>query len=990
MRTFNRTPLTIDTTIKNLNKYSNQLKFNGIKLDNNIFDVDQESFTDTLNVYVNEQNTLVSREPLREVQLSSNVLPVGSVLVDTQTYKNITIYVSKNINNSYNIIAYDGITIKNLGITPTSYKITTFENLIIAFNDLGAKVLNINKYSDGWVDLSSSDYVEIPVTKITTGSSVEEFPKNQFTDAYENDYINVDNIVTALPADNTASITGEILTSNRKDILTNVNKPWILTKYRTIKQADLPNLTDSDEKGIITAAKDKVCIAFDNYVLISYNYGMSFTQVFYPTTSDIRIRSISEDGRAFFFVSTQGVYRLILDDLTNWTQISCKIWNSSSNVVTYSAIKSPVSIGTGTSMLSRHNYCFLNADTFGFAYSTVVNYLGNGTGTIYFKGSGMYKDNAALNNELQFVDINTTINDKIDSNLIKYGLKMFTSNDTPSKLVCITSQYNREDEPYFVVIQGRANNTILTHRDYLNNYILGDDEGMINRYFTINSIEAITSIGASEGGIGVKIIGVYNRQMSPGPYIAYTQYSLECMYYGQLAGQDYYITNFTNIKTIGPTNTNYFSRQEDFVPILLKDNVYITNKQYSTHREMTIIDATTNTYYNLPTINDINTVPDIRVSNGEGIYYLINKNNNTMFTNYVADTKVIYKYKYTTTTAFTKVPDIIYSGEQLFLTDNNKLQITDILKDNDNIYLNLTDINNQSFANDITGIINISTTETALFLQDNIYICTKVEDENLPNGFRYDYAKTRLSLGTKHPRSIINTLDGAYTIYATPRGLAIMSYQAYMATTDQTLEFVTDSIIELWNAFYAQSDFIACTQIDDYIFVYNQTNKYFMLDLRNMSWWRFEIPYNLKEIKSDQVNTTIISNKLYTFDNSDNRYFDANGERINWKLESQRLHFNLPNHYKNVKQLIFQLVESNTNKSTIKAQIKIYRKNVDYRPPEIVAFDIQEFRTFVKRFNYWKINELQWAIANDEETAIPSRLVLNGIGIKYEIGEEVR
>ena len=54
------------------------------------------------------------------------------------------------------------------------------------------------------------------------------------------------------------------------------------------------------------------------------------------------------------------------------------------------------------------------------------------------------------------------------------------------------------------------------------------------------------------------------------------------------------------------------------------------------------------------------------------------------------------------------------------------------------------------------------------------------------------------------------------------------------------------------------------------------------------------------------------------------------------------------------------------------------------------AFVIDEYRTFVKRFNYWKINELQWGIRNDDETAIPAQLILNGIDIKYEIGEEVR
>ena len=56
----------------------------------------------------------------------------------------------------------------------------------------------------------------------------------------------------------------------------------------------------------------------------------------------------------------------------------------------------------------------------------------------------------------------------------------------------------------------------------------------------------------------------------------------------------------------------------------------------------------------------------------------------------------------------------------------------------------------------------------------------------------------------------------------------------------------------------------------------------------------------------------------------------------------------------------------------------------------MIKFKIDEFKTVVKRFNYWKINELQWALSSDNNTSIPAQLILNGIDIKYEIGEEVR
>jgi hypothetical protein len=157
---------------------------------------------------------------------------------------------------------------------------------------------------------------------------------------------------------------------------------------------------------------------------------------------------------------------------------------------------------------------------------------------------------------------------------------------------------------------------------------------------------------------------------------------------------------------------------------------------------------------------------------------------------------------------------------------------------------------------------------------------------------------------------------------------------------------------------------------------------------------------------TDQIELRVISDNLYKFkqvnngtdkiedDYVDDKYYDVGNEPIRWMFMSQRLHFNLPNHYKNMKQLVFHLVQSTGHISTFNAQIKLYRNSVNYKDMEVIPFDfnfaVDEFRTFVKRFNYWKINMLQYGVANDDKAAVPARLVCNGIDIKYEIGDEVR
>jgi hypothetical protein len=435
-----------------------------------------------------------------------------------------------------------------------------------------------------------------------------------------------------------------------------------------------------------------------------------------------------------------------------------------------------------------------------------------------------------------------------------------------------------------------------------------------------------------------------------------------------------------------------------------------------------LVDYETNTTIKFPDVDDksISTYyprPKL-ATNGKGYFILYSTSEkidgpedyaNTyvdwIFTNIYADTdKIIITYTYNSDTKYVKVPTLTYSSSELFLAFDNTLMITKNIKDGSDIFFNLPKVYSQSFANTIKAIINISTTELALFFENGITICSKVTDDLL--GYNYNLAKTRLTLGTKFGDSVINTADGASTLYATPRGLAIMNYQAYMATTDQTLQFISDKIYAIWNKFYLSSENISLVQHGDYVFVYNTSNQYLMLDLRNYSWWKFEIPFNIKKIITDQIDLRVISDELYKFkrvnndtskiedDYVDNQYYDVDNEPIQWMFMSQRLHFNLPNHYKNMKQLVFHMIQSTGHISTFNAQVKLYRNSVNYKDMEVIPFDfnfaVDEFRTFVKRFNYWKINLLQYGVANDDKAAVPARLVCNGIDIKYEIGDEVR
>lgn len=361
----------------------------------------------------------------------------------------------------------------------------------------------------------------------------------------------------------------------------------------------------------------------------------------------------------------------------------------------------------------------------------------------------------------------------------------------------------------------------------------------------------------------------------------------------------------------------------------------------------------------------------------------------TLYTNKMLLTSnAVLTYTMLSDERYTQIPDVSHVNNELYLGFGNTLKITSNDRDGTDLKFNLPAINNHSFTSSVNGMINISTQQVAIFLANQIFLVVQVNDELL--GYRYDYYNTRLSTGIRSGDSVINTRDGAYTLFPTSQGLAFMNYQQNVAATDQVIDYVTKNINKIWRDFYKASTTIKLIQMNDFIFITNGTKDYLMLDLRGVIWWVFDSPVPIMKMIIDQAGLSIISNGLYIFDNHTINYRDLMTKDIDWYIESQPLHFKMPNHYKNIRQLIFQFKETTENEQTIVVQIKLYRKQITIREPDVVNFAVDGYRTFIKRFNYCKINELQWALSADFETEVPSQLKLNGITIKYERGDEVR
>lgn len=321
-------------------------------------------------------------------------------------------------------------------------------------------------------------------------------------------------------------------------------------------------------------------------------------------------------------------------------------------------------------------------------------------------------------------------------------------------------------------------------------------------------------------------------------------------------------------------------------------------------------------------------------------------------------------------------------------------------------------ISKQTFDNKITNLHNISTTEVALFTEKEIWYVsydgeTTVGDET---GV-YRYTKSRLSVGCKSGSDVITSFDGKYTIFPSSRGLVSMSYQDFIASTEQSLTYLSDTIytpfINYINEAESKNE-IKLFKFGYWILVYKQdSNRGYIFDTRNSSWWPISsVGKAIKFVDISDSVQLLSDGKMHSLNKADTNYFDYFDKKykVEWFIKSQKLHFNAINNYKHIVNMTFvsihntqalQASDVNVEDLDFKLQVNCYRKKVNGNVNEPddylnVNYKVESIRTFVQRLNYSKINEFQYQISYDDENAFEIPLSLNSISIKYKVGGQVR
>lgn len=311
--------------------------------------------------------------------------------------------------------------------------------------------------------------------------------------------------------------------------------------------------------------------------------------------------------------------------------------------------------------------------------------------------------------------------------------------------------------------------------------------------------------------------------------------------------------------------------------------------------------------------------------------------------------------------------------------------------------------NIQEFDYEITNLYPISTTEIAVFLQDSIYYVKPVTTTiNGIETIAYSYYKSRIPLGCEEGSEVITSYDNKYTMFVTKRGFVAMSYQDFIASDEQALTFLSDTIYDMFNEWNQGA--IKLFQYNFWIILYRtNTGKAFIFDMRGNSWWPIEYNSNVKKfIEIDRQPLLLSGLYLYKLDSSNDNYFDGNSlkdGRIDWFLSSQKLHLDAINYYKHIINLTFFGYNYGDKDVNVRFNLRVinYRKQTDTNETKsfsAVDYKIQLTRTFVTRINYYKVNQVQYILESsrdeDAEDKIPVPLSLTAISLKYLVTGQVR
>lgn len=328
----------------------------------------------------------------------------------------------------------------------------------------------------------------------------------------------------------------------------------------------------------------------------------------------------------------------------------------------------------------------------------------------------------------------------------------------------------------------------------------------------------------------------------------------------------------------------------------------------------------------------------------------------------------------------TFMPDTTCNAFRNLLSKNNKLYVAtkevdtkgQVYVQNQNVY---------EFEGDITEMSILSTTSVAIFLESQVYVLYENE------GLLY-LTRSKLQLGNKRGSDVLESYDGSSVFVTNLKGLTSLNYQDFVQSTEQIYTYLSENIMDDYDE-YAVSP-IKLFQYKDWIIMYRQdTNYFYLYDLRKNSWWKWTLPYPIQNLSFDDSLLLLLNGRIFTFDFSYNIYKDYGDQFIDWKIVTQRLHFNSPNNYKHVRS-VNVITGQPTKHIRYKLVYRNYRDINNTSENEVKEYLIGNLTTAIARVAFIKTNAFQLELSADKTDELPVQFITPNISIKYRVTERIR
>ena len=943
--TINRQPYQVKQLDYNDIKYKffNHTNWKGVCDDKNYLGIDQETFASSKNVYVDSEGILKSRPSIKIRKKG-----IYGSIIDCWTFGNFVVYQIVNNNKNY-LMVYEivndvehqiniqgGNITNNIVPVDDKFKLIVANKKLYIFQVSGLYSINLLAQKDSEsTEFHKYEFEQpyVPVTEYFVGGTRTELEsKNVLTDKYISRYLyNKNNIDLKL---NTSALIGETVQVRKQDgsLLGTLHDFKSPAEETIVDKLNFGSMIDSILGHKLFFANDTgiILVGDGAYNMYYSKDGISFTAL--PTLE-------GAIGLAALSKSTGHVFAVLFkeDGPYAYTLAGGRLVGTTR--VPYINWTKLVDFGNVTFESLYAQGDFIDETLFAVRTSDTAVYT-------YEKGKlTQHVDNNSYSGLLSICCAEGY------TSVIRNNVQTILYNDSDASAPGFTIT----DRPDSMLDSWNAFKQQYTNKSVTFVYVKG-----IN--YTDNGAVEFKTIFVSEDDIANHSATISSAQKSErtvnfgGPFLGGPT--------GAMQKADYYIALSSSLKVV----TKYFfivgdtvvlNMLQAYIPLAFAgDNFYADNPASVTKNAVTS-NLTEPVYLDIEHDGD----------------------NNIIVFDYEAELEQYF----------------ISKGKNLYISAIGSFQKVDEFK------WYFPEINTQEFDYDITNLHSISTTEMAVFLQNSIYYVKPVTvTRNEIESIAYTYYKSRIPLGCENGSDVITSYDNKYTMFVTKRGFVAMSYQDFISSEEQALTFLSDTIYDVfsnWN-----NGAIKLFQHNFWIILYRLgTADAFVFDMRSNSWW--PVAYNSNVVKLIEINRIPLILKgqyLYQFDKSNDNYFDGNSietGRIDWHITSQKLHLSAINYYKHIINLTFFGYNYDDKQAEMRFNLRVinYRKKTDTNEQksfEEVEYKIQLTRTFVKRINYYKVNQVQYVLESpreiDEEDKTPIPLSLTCISLKYLVTGQVR